>query len=243
MDFLSGLRAKTMHLADYVKELKTEGDGQEEKAPTFGATLMSYAREGANQMKKAMDNGMLGEMERHRQEHENRVESEKVGGGKLPWEDLPNESLAMKQILSLSLDTHNLLNDPPGEAEFTQTEMDRMAVSLIERDTNLAKARFELVPKALSEERFWKNYFYRVSLIRARMMQCSESEKKDGTSDDVYHDETTQDVHQTTTNENTSSPCDLVFDSFEAEILAGLEKEEEYEVVDGDRKEIDDLLH
>lgn len=39
------------------------------------------------------------------------------------------------------------MNDPPGDVEFTQVEMNQMALSLIERDPNLAKARFELVPK------------------------------------------------------------------------------------------------
>lgn len=32
-------------------------------------------------------------------------------------------------------------------------------------DQQLEKMRFELVPKIITEENFWKNYFYRVSLI------------------------------------------------------------------------------
>lgn len=32
-------------------------------------------------------------------------------------------------------------------------------------DTALEKMRFELVPKIITEENFWRNYFYRVSLI------------------------------------------------------------------------------
>lgn len=46
---------------------------------------------------------MLGEMERNRQEHESRVEREKVEAGALPWTGVPNEALAMKQMLALSL--------------------------------------------------------------------------------------------------------------------------------------------
>lgn len=32
-------------------------------------------------------------------------------------------------------------------------------------DPQLEKMRFELVPKIITEENFWRNYFYRVSLI------------------------------------------------------------------------------
>lgn len=32
-------------------------------------------------------------------------------------------------------------------------------------DSALEKMRFELVPKIITEENFWRNYFYRVSLI------------------------------------------------------------------------------
>lgn len=32
-------------------------------------------------------------------------------------------------------------------------------------DTQLEKMRFDLVPKIITEEQFWRNYFYRVSLI------------------------------------------------------------------------------
>lgn len=32
-------------------------------------------------------------------------------------------------------------------------------------DSQLEKMRFDLVPKIITEEQFWRNYFYRVSLI------------------------------------------------------------------------------
>ncbi|KAK9688306.1 BSD domain [Popillia japonica] len=35
----------------------------------------------------------------------------------------------------------------------------------MEHDANLAKMRYMLVPKLISEENFWRNYFYRVSLV------------------------------------------------------------------------------
>jgi hypothetical protein len=38
-------------------------------------------------------------------------------------------------------------------------------MAIMEQDPNLEKMRYELVPKVISEENFWRNYFYRVSLI------------------------------------------------------------------------------
>ncbi|VDM83568.1 unnamed protein product, partial [Strongylus vulgaris] len=48
--------------------------------------------------------------------------------------------------------------------------MQAMAKRLVEVDPNLSRVRFELVPKQLNEEKFWHNYFYRVSLIRQSLM-------------------------------------------------------------------------
>lgn len=40
-----------------------------------------------------------------------------------------------------------------------------VAMTIMEQDPNLEKMRYELVPKIITEENFWRNYFYRVSLI------------------------------------------------------------------------------
>ncbi|KAI8437285.1 hypothetical protein MSG28_011659 [Choristoneura fumiferana] len=40
-----------------------------------------------------------------------------------------------------------------------------VAVAIMAEDSNLEKMRFDLVPKVITEENFWRNYFYRLSLI------------------------------------------------------------------------------
>ncbi|GMT36546.1 hypothetical protein PFISCL1PPCAC_27843, partial [Pristionchus fissidentatus] len=155
MDFFSGLKSKAMQLAESVSDQsKTEHDVEGAKETTWtstyaiGAKMMSYAKEGAEKMKIAIDHTIIGELERERIEYEKSLEADRVEGGKLPWEGLPEEmNLAMKQILALSLDYRNLINEPPGEVELSGIEMDEMAALLIKRDPNLAKARFNLVPK------------------------------------------------------------------------------------------------
>lgn len=81
----------------------------------------------------------------------------------------------------------NFVRSPPTGVEF-QFDYDisyPIAMAIMEQDPNLEKMRYELVPKmwalliiyfdflliyyysscSISEEEFWKNYFYRVSLI------------------------------------------------------------------------------
>ncbi|KAG7276281.1 hypothetical protein CRUP_015604 [Coryphaenoides rupestris] len=44
--------------------------------------------------------------------------------------------------------------------------MSPVAMTMLEEDELLSKMRFHLVPKQMTEEAFWRNYFYRVSLIK-----------------------------------------------------------------------------
>lgn len=41
-----------------------------------------------------------------------------------------------------------------------------VAKAILKEDPNLEKMRYELVPKVISEENFWRNYFYRVMLLK-----------------------------------------------------------------------------
>ncbi|VDM97010.1 unnamed protein product [Thelazia callipaeda] len=103
----------------------------------------------------------------------------------LPWSDIPDQWIVKKHILALSLDSRNFTRDPPSETNFDLTQVQSVAIRLLEEDPNLRKIRFQLVPKKLSEERFWRNYFYRISLVRqsalkeklAEIPVCSENFK------------------------------------------------------------------
>ncbi|CAF1561083.1 unnamed protein product, partial [Adineta steineri] len=41
-----------------------------------------------------------------------------------------------------------------------------IALATLDVDENLKQMRFDLVPKQINEESFWRNYFYRVSLVK-----------------------------------------------------------------------------
>lgn len=85
-----------------------------------------------------------------------------------PWLGY-NEAEQMKsQILALSADRRNFLMPPPQGAQF---ELDvesyyATALATMREDPRLEQIRYELVPKLVTEEHFWRNYFYRVSLVK-----------------------------------------------------------------------------
>ncbi|TPX42067.1 hypothetical protein SeLEV6574_g05781 [Synchytrium endobioticum] len=103
--------------------------------------------------------------------------------GSPPWiihpstsEAAPLEHALKKHIMDLSKDPRNFLLPPPsagtdgdGQSVFDFTDYQSTAAGALRYDANLATLRFELVPKLISETDFWKNYFYRVSLIRASL--------------------------------------------------------------------------
>ncbi|XP_048577643.1 synapse-associated protein 1 isoform X2 [Nematostella vectensis] len=85
-----------------------------------------------------------------------------------PWVGYNEEEAMKTQILALSTDERNFLRDPPSGVPFLYEgeTMFPVALATLQKDENLEQMRFKLVPKKVSEERFWRNYFYRVSLIK-----------------------------------------------------------------------------
>ncbi|KAI9338950.1 hypothetical protein DFJ73DRAFT_847250 [Zopfochytrium polystomum] len=109
----------------------------------------------------------------------------------MPWSALPeSHGAALKeQILALSSDKRNFVVDPPEGTDFV-FNMDtslNLAMALLKADPNLEKTRFNLVPKVVKEPVFWRNYFYRVSLLSqsAALEQSRELESSGPTGTNV----------------------------------------------------------
>ncbi|XP_010787334.1 synapse-associated protein 1, partial [Notothenia coriiceps] len=85
-----------------------------------------------------------------------------------PWVGYNEEETIQQQILALSADKRNFLRDPPAGVQFhfEMEQMYPMAAVMLEEDQLLNRMRFDLVPKHVKEEAFWRNYFYRVSLVK-----------------------------------------------------------------------------
>ena len=85
-----------------------------------------------------------------------------------PWYGYNEAEEIKTQILEISSSRRNLLREPPPGSTF-QLSLDNcfgQAMLMLSEDSRLKQIRFVLVPTQISEEAFWRNYFYRVHLIK-----------------------------------------------------------------------------
>ncbi|KAH8265283.1 hypothetical protein KR038_003369 [Drosophila bunnanda] len=124
-----------------------------------------------------------------------------VGNGAAPWIGHANEAKIKEEILGLSQDRRNFVRAPPAgvDFEFSYDTAYPTAIAIMAEDKALETMRFELVPKIITEENFWRNYFYRVSLI----IQAAEL----GTlgADGVGQASSGEDAKEVTTNDKIKS--------------------------------------
>lgn len=103
------------------------------------------------------------------QEQEEFIKSK---GGKeqesAPWSGYQGEEELREKILALSEDRRNFLRAPPQgvDFDFEYSAVAAHAVVLLGEDARLREMRYELVPKKVKEDEFWRNYFYRVGLAK-----------------------------------------------------------------------------
>jgi hypothetical protein len=84
-----------------------------------------------------------------------------------------------------------------------------VALATLDVDENLKQMRFDLVPKQIHEETFWRNYFYRVSLIKqSTQLSALTHENANTQSTDETHasskdrNRTSSDSHDKTNDMN-----------------------------------------
>lgn len=84
-----------------------------------------------------------------------------------PWEGYADRDVIREECLAISADKRNFLRSPPVGTNFNFDYKTACltAIAVMKEDARLEKIRYDLVPKAISEELFWRNYFYRVNLI------------------------------------------------------------------------------
>ncbi|XP_016839356.1 synapse-associated protein of 47 kDa isoform X3 [Nasonia vitripennis] len=179
-----------------------------------------------------------------------------------PWIGAPNEDALREECLALSTDRRNFVRAPPPGVDFAWDfeAVQPMAQATLALDPNLETMRFELVPKVISEENFWRNYFYRVSLLRqshelnAMANQSTESNPSQlASSDSVDHTQagatkseqegrksaapTTKDESESEVQQVKEAVSKLTVQSKEEDWERELEAElKDYEVVPGQAK-------
>ncbi|XP_055706413.1 synapse-associated protein of 47 kDa isoform X2 [Phlebotomus papatasi] len=134
---------------------------------SFGSFLYSSVNKAGAKIKETVkDNSILGDFTKE-QEAFMKENAGKGGSGQPPWVGIANGEKVKEEIICLSSDRRNFVRAPPAGVDF-QFDYDvsyTVAQAIMAEDPALEKMRFDLVPKIITEENFWRNYFYRVSLI------------------------------------------------------------------------------
>jgi len=127
-----------------------------------------------------LDKGILADFQRENDKFKQENETRRIGDGVPPWEGYHEEAVMKRQILALSTDERNFLRSPPSGVDFIFDVEQKMPVAMatLKEDENLEKMRFQLVPKKIKEEKFWRNYFYRVSLVKQSTQLSSMADQE-----------------------------------------------------------------
>ncbi|XP_030627822.1 synapse-associated protein 1-like [Chanos chanos] len=129
-------------------------------------TLKKSVKEGSVDV--IIEKTILGDFQKEQEKFVQEKKAKKTDVAVPPWVGYSGEETIQQQILSLSADRRNFLRDPPAGVQFhfDFEQMYPVALVMLQEDELLNKMRFDLVPKHVKEDVFWRNYFYRVSLIK-----------------------------------------------------------------------------
>ncbi|XP_029459148.1 LOW QUALITY PROTEIN: synapse-associated protein 1 [Rhinatrema bivittatum] len=148
-----------------------------------------------------IDKTIIGDFQKEQEKFVQEQHIKKSEAAVPPWVGYNEEETIQQQILALSADRRNFLRDPPAGVQF-HFDFDQMypiALIMLQEDQLLNRMRFDLVPKLVKEEVFWRNYFYRVSLIKqsaqltalaAQQQAIGKDEKNGSRQDDIELTET-----------------------------------------------------
>ncbi|XP_029284438.1 synapse-associated protein 1 [Cottoperca gobio] len=132
-----------------------------------------------------IDKTFLGDFQKEQEKFVQEKKARKSDAAVPPWVGYNEEETIQQQILALSADKRNFLRDPPAGVQFhfDIEQMYPLAAVMLEEDQLLNRMRFDLVPKHVKEEVFWRNYFYRVSLVKQSAQLtalAAQQQQKDG---------------------------------------------------------------
>uniref|UniRef100_A0A6I8RFN8 Synapse-associated protein 1 n=1 Tax=Xenopus tropicalis TaxID=8364 RepID=A0A6I8RFN8_XENTR len=179
------------------------------QAKGFGSYLLNFASvatkkisesvaETAQNIKKSVEEGkidglidktIIGDFQKEQEKFVQEMHFKKSEAAVAPWVGYNEEETIQQQILALSADRRNFLRDPPAGVHFNFEfeQMYPVALVMLQEDELLNRMRFDLVPKLVKEDVFWRNYFYRVSLIKqsAQLTALAAQQQATGKADKI----------------------------------------------------------
>ncbi|XP_076357801.1 synapse-associated protein 1-like isoform X2 [Tachypleus tridentatus] len=184
------------NLIEYTKSVGVDVEEVSQKAIESAKLLGNFLFSVANKAGKTVtetakhlkhtveDKSILGDFNKEQEAFLRNKSSGSCDTPVAPWVGYVDEETVKQQILSLSKDKRNFMRNPPTGVQF-QFNVDSIypvASIMLEEDPELRKMRFELVPKFVSEENFWRNYFYRVSLVKQSTQLTSMTQEESGST-------------------------------------------------------------
>ena len=144
-----------------------------EKAAQFANRMFGIAAKASHKLQeKAVANlspmAVIGSIEKERQKFMVELQKEKNSSAVGDLERLLSNPQAQKHIISISAKTENFTEEPPMKFDLDSEveEIKASANQIFGLDPRLKEVRFALVPKQISEEKFWRNYAYKLSLVK-----------------------------------------------------------------------------
>merc|ERR1712083_424843 len=154
---------------------KPDGPNSEETSDSkqnffsnFSSIVGKVANNATSVIKDKVSTSMIGEFNKEQEQFIKNKMGDNENNGLPPWIGYQDEEAMKGKILSLSNDKRNFVRAPPSGVsfEFDYSSVSATAMALLHEDPQLENMRYELVPKKVKEDEFWRNYFYRVSLIK-----------------------------------------------------------------------------
>lgn len=192
---------------------------------SFGKNVSSNVRKTASNLKEVIEKKtLIGEFSKENEKFINEKKEQKRKEDTMipPWVGYNEEEKMKEQILALSLDSRNFLRSPPVGVDFPFdfNLAYPVASATLEEDPNLNEMRFKLVPKQINEETFWRNFFYRVSLIKqsAQLDQLNTENQNQIEGDEQNSDKKVSGNEANNVNESLNNN-EFVSDSYEQAAL------------------------
>jgi len=149
-------------------QVTDDSDSKQNFFSNFSSIVGKVANNATTVIKDKVNTSMIAEFNKEQEDFIKNKVSDNENNGLPPWVGYQDEAAMKEKILSLSNDTRNFVRAPPSGVsfEFDYASVSTTAMALLQEDPQLEKMRYELVPKKVREDEFWRNYFYRVSLIK-----------------------------------------------------------------------------
>jgi len=149
-------------------QVTDDSDSKQNFFSNFSSIVGKVANNATTVIKDKVNTSMIAEFNKEQEDFIKNKVSDNENNGLPPWVGYQDEAAMKEKILSLSNDTRNFVRAPPSGVsfEFDYASVSTTAMALLQEDPQLENMRYELVPKKVREDEFWRNYFYRVSLIK-----------------------------------------------------------------------------